>query len=101
MRIGVAGVGRIGTMHAGNLAALDAVDAVVLFDPVPGRAAQVAAQIGATAVDDLGALVAASDGVLIATPTTMHPETIRQALAARVPALCEKPIASDYAEMSA
>lgn len=101
MRIGVAGVGRIGTMHAGNLASLDAVDEVVLFDPVPGRAAQVAAGIGASAVDDLDALLAASDGVLIATPTTTHPETIRQALAARVPALCEKPIASDYAEMSA
>ncbi|MBP2322130.1 myo-inositol 2-dehydrogenase/D-chiro-inositol 1-dehydrogenase [Kibdelosporangium banguiense] len=101
MRIGVAGVGRIGTMHAGNLASLDAVDEVVLFDPVPGRAAQVATEIGASAVDDLDALLAASDGVLIATPTTTHPETIRRALAAKTPALCEKPIASDYAEMSA
>jgi myo-inositol 2-dehydrogenase / D-chiro-inositol 1-dehydrogenase len=99
MRIGVAGVGRIGTMHAGNLASLDAVDEVVLFDPVPGRAAEVAGQIGAKAVDDLDALLKTSDGVLIATPTTTHPETIRRALAAKVPALCEKPIASDYDEM--
>nr|WP_042183660.1 Gfo/Idh/MocA family oxidoreductase [Kibdelosporangium sp. MJ126-NF4]CEL15702.1 Myo-inositol 2-dehydrogenase [Kibdelosporangium sp. MJ126-NF4]CTQ93627.1 Myo-inositol 2-dehydrogenase (EC 1.1.1.18) [Kibdelosporangium sp. MJ126-NF4] len=101
MRIGVAGVGRIGTMHARNLASLAAVDEVLLFDPVPGRAAEVAAGIGATAVDDLDALLTASDGVLIATPTTTHPETIRRALAAKKPALCEKPIASDYAEMSA
>lgn len=101
MRIGVAGVGRIGTMHAGNLASLDAVDEVVLFDPVPGRAAQVAESIGAKAVDDLDALLDASDGVLIATPTTTHPETIRRALAANTPALCEKPIASDYDEMVA
>ncbi|MCE7005377.1 Gfo/Idh/MocA family oxidoreductase [Kibdelosporangium philippinense] len=101
MRIGVAGVGRIGTMHAGNLASLDAVDEVVLFDPIPGRAAEVAAQIGAKAVDDLDALLKTSDGVLIATPTTTHPETIRRALAANVPALCEKPIASDYDEMVA
>jgi myo-inositol 2-dehydrogenase/D-chiro-inositol 1-dehydrogenase len=102
MRIGVAGVGRIGTMHAGNLASLDAVDEVVLFDPIPGRAAAVAATIdGARAVDDMDALLAASDGVLIATPTTTHPETVRRALAAGVPALCEKPIASDHAEMSA
>ncbi|WP_173124846.1 Gfo/Idh/MocA family protein [Kibdelosporangium persicum] len=103
MRIGVAGVGRIGTMHAGNLASLDAVDEVVLFDPVPGRAAAVAAQTGAkaTAVDDLDALLQAGDGVLIATPTPTHPETIRRALSAGKPALCEKPIASDYAEMSA
>jgi myo-inositol 2-dehydrogenase / D-chiro-inositol 1-dehydrogenase len=102
MRIGVAGVGRIGTMHAGNLASLDTVDEVVLFDPIPGRAAEAATVIaGARAVDDLDALLAASDGVLIATPTTTHPETVRRALGAGVPALCEKPIASDYAEMSA
>jgi myo-inositol 2-dehydrogenase / D-chiro-inositol 1-dehydrogenase len=101
MRIGVAGVGRIGTMHAGNLASLEAVDEVVLFDPVPGRAAAAAAVIGARAVDDLDALFATSDGVLIATPTDTHPATLRRALAAGVPALCEKPIASDYAEMAA
>jgi myo-inositol 2-dehydrogenase/D-chiro-inositol 1-dehydrogenase len=102
MRIGVAGVGRIGTMHAGNLASLDAVDEVVLFDPVPGRAAETAAAVDkARAVDDLDALLRDSDGVLVATPTTTHPDTVRRALAAKVPALCEKPIASDYVEMSA
>ncbi|MEV4311796.1 Gfo/Idh/MocA family oxidoreductase [Actinocrispum sp. NPDC049592] len=102
MRIGVAGVGRIGTMHAGNLASLDAVGEVVLFDPVPGRAAAAATTIGkARAVDDLDTLLKDSDGVLIATPTDTHPATLRRALAAKVPALCEKPIASDYAQMSA
>ncbi|GAB3912070.1 Gfo/Idh/MocA family oxidoreductase [Kibdelosporangium lantanae] len=102
MRIGVAGVGRIGTMHAGNLASLDAVDEVVLFDPVPGRAAETAATVDkARAVDDLDTLLRDSDGVLVATPTTTHPDTVRRALAAKVPVLCEKPIASDYAEMSA
>jgi myo-inositol 2-dehydrogenase/D-chiro-inositol 1-dehydrogenase len=102
MRIGVAGVGRIGTMHAGNLASLDAVDEVVLFDPVPGRAAETASAVDkARAVDDLDALLRDSDGVLVATPTTTHPDTVRRALAAKVPALCEKPIASDYDEMSA
>ncbi|TCO65020.1 Gfo/Idh/MocA family protein [Actinocrispum wychmicini] len=102
MRIGVAGVGRIGAMHAGNLASLDTVDEVVLFDPIPGRAAVAATAIGqARAVDDLDTLLKDSDGVLVATPTTTHPETVRRALAAKVPALCEKPIASDYDEMSA
>jgi myo-inositol 2-dehydrogenase/D-chiro-inositol 1-dehydrogenase len=89
-------------MHAGNLASLDAVDEVVLFDPIPGRAAEAATAISkARAVDELDTLLEDSDGVLIATPTTMHPDTVRRALAAKVPALCEKPIASDYAEMSA
>ncbi|KAA2260142.1 oxidoreductase [Solihabitans fulvus] len=102
MRIGVAGVGRIGTMHATNLAALDQVDEVLLFDPVAGRAAQAADQLGAgtVAVDDLAGLLAASDGVLLATPTNTHPEMLRAALAAGVPTLCEKPIASDLAGMT-
>lgn len=41
MRVGVAGAGHIGSMHASNLATLDDVDQVLLFDPVAGRAAEV------------------------------------------------------------
>ncbi|MEU7526268.1 Gfo/Idh/MocA family oxidoreductase [Saccharothrix sp. NPDC042600] len=100
MRIGVAGVGRIGTMHATNLAGLEQVDEVLLFDPVPGRAAQASAGLpGTKSVDDLAELLTACDGVLLATPTTTHPALVREAIAAGVPTLCEKPIASDLAEM--
>ncbi|OKI39167.1 oxidoreductase [Saccharothrix sp. CB00851] len=102
MRIGVAGVGRIGTMHATNLASLDEVDEVLLFDPVPGRAAHASALLpGTRSVDDLDALLTASDGVLLATPTTTHPSLLRAALAAGVPTLCEKPIAGHWDEMRA
>ncbi|WP_434452303.1 Gfo/Idh/MocA family protein [Lentzea sp. E54] len=102
MRIGVAGVGRIGTMHATNLAALDRVDEVLLFDPVPGRASQASAELAGTkAVDDLDTLLGNVDGVLLATPTNTHPEMLRAAIAKGVPTLCEKPIASDVAEMTA
>src|SRR2546430_4213741 len=101
MRIGVAGVGRIGTMHATNLAALEPVERVLLFDPVPGRAEQAAAQLGATAVRQLDELLAASDGVLVATPTDTHPEVLRRCLAAKTPALCEKPVAGDLGELTA
>ena len=119
MRIGVAGVGRIGTMHAAHLASLDKVDQVLLFDPVPGRA-EVAAEAldgaggaggrasGSTgrgtstrAVPDFDTLLQLADGVLVATPTTTHPDLVRRCLAAGMPVLCEKPIAADLAEMSA
>jgi myo-inositol 2-dehydrogenase / D-chiro-inositol 1-dehydrogenase len=101
MRIGVAGVGRIGTMHAANLVSLDQVEQVVLFDPVPGRAERVAAEFGSAAAyaDDLDGLLAVSDGVLLATPTDTHPELLRRCLVAGVPALCEKPIAADLDQM--
>jgi myo-inositol 2-dehydrogenase/D-chiro-inositol 1-dehydrogenase len=97
MRIGIAGVGRIGALHAANLAALAPVDEVLLFDPVPGRAQQAATGLGpgVTPVAGFGELLAACDGVLIATPTDTHAGLVRQCLAARVPALCEKPVAGD------
>lgn len=108
MRIGVAGVGRIGTMHATNLAALDTVEEVLVFDPVAGRADQVAALLGRDAgpmrpvrpVGTLDGLLAASDGVLVATPTDTHPDLLRRCLAARVPVLCEKPVAGEIGELN-
>lgn len=102
MRIGVIGVGRIGTMHATNLAALPVVDQVLLYDPVPGRADQAAVALGprTAPAGDLDELLASCDGALVATPTTTHPELLRRCLAARVPTLCEKPIAGDPAELT-
>lgn len=99
MRIGVAGVGRIGAMHAANLAGLAGVDEVILADGVEGRAEQLAADLGVAAAGDLDELFSRSDGVVIATPTNTHPALVRAALAARVPALCEKPIAGERHEM--
>ncbi len=100
MRIGVAGVGRIGTMHAANLASLVQVDEVLLFDPVPGRAELAATEQKTRAVHDLEELLAQSDGVLVATPTDTHPAMVRRCIGAGTPVLCEKPIAADLAAMS-
>ena len=102
MRIGIAGVGRIGTMHASHLASLPLVDEVLLFDPVDGRAEQVAGTVdGARAAGRLDDLLAECAGVLVATPTDTHADTVRRCLAGGVPVLCEKPIAKDLAEMTA
>lgn len=102
MRIGVAGVGRIGTMHAAHLASLDAVDEVLLYDPVPGRAERAARTLDkAGATDGVTRLLDEADGILVATPTDTHPTLVRGCLAAGKPALCEKPIAADLAEMTA
>ena len=106
MRIGIAGVGRIGIMHARNVSATPGVTEVILLDAVPGRAAEVAAELGVAsgvavavrAVEDLPALLAAGpDGLLVTTPTPQHAEVVRTALAARVPVLVEKPLAGDLA----
>jgi myo-inositol 2-dehydrogenase / D-chiro-inositol 1-dehydrogenase len=102
MRIGVVGVGRIGTMHAAHLASLDAVDEVLLHDPVDGRAEHAAGKLDkARATDGVAELLDHADGVLVATPTDTHPALVRGCLAARKPVLCEKPIAADLPEMTA
>ena len=105
MRIAVTGAGRIGSMHAVNLAAVPDVTQVLLHDPVPGRAAQLAAGLTAAgaaatvrAVDHLDQALAA-DGVLIATPTPSHAPVLQRCLQAGVPALCEKPLAGDLITM--
>jgi myo-inositol 2-dehydrogenase / D-chiro-inositol 1-dehydrogenase len=98
MRIGLAGVGRIGAFHASTLASLEAVDQVVVTDAVPAEAARLAAENGyelATGLDDLLSRV---DGLVITTSTGAHASTLRAALAAKVPAFCEKPVAATLAE---
>ncbi|MFN0283470.1 MAG: TIM barrel protein [Kineosporiaceae bacterium] len=107
MRIGVSGVGRIGRMHATHLTTTDGVSELVLHDPVPGRAEAAAAELAAgpaagrgVAVRTAGSmpdLLAAVDGVLVATPTPSHAEVVHAALDAGVAVLCEKPLAGDVA----
>ncbi|MDQ3401836.1 MAG: Gfo/Idh/MocA family oxidoreductase [Actinomycetota bacterium] len=103
MRIGVAGVGRIGAMHAANLTALDDVESVSLYDPVDGRADGLARKLGprTRVVGDLAELLGDCDGVVVATPTDTHSAVVRQCLGAGVPVLCEKPVAGDLADMRA
>lgn len=96
MLLGLIGAGRIGAYHAGVLMALDAVDDMLIYDPVPGRAAAVAEGLGATAAD-LGDLYERADAVVIASSTDTHAEMLERAAAAGKPAFCEKPIDLDLA----
>ncbi|GAA2287669.1 Gfo/Idh/MocA family oxidoreductase [Nonomuraea roseoviolacea subsp. roseoviolacea] len=119
MRIGLAGVGRIGAFHARTLVALDDVDELVVTDADPRAAERVAAELrllatGATGateatretgevrvrvVPDADALLASGvDGFVVATATPGHAPLLRQAVAAGVPVFCEKPVAATLKE---
>jgi myo-inositol 2-dehydrogenase/D-chiro-inositol 1-dehydrogenase len=98
MRIGLAGVGRIGAFHASTLASLDDVDAVVVADALPAGAADLADRNGYEFAPDLDDLLSRVDALVIATSTQGHAPTLRAALAAKVPAFCEKPVAASLAE---
>lgn len=103
LRLGLAGVGRIGALHAGNLAALGAderfrnrgIDLMITdLDPVRGRRA--AQSLGAEFIPSVADMLARGlDGLVIATGTPTHPELIRAGVDAGVPVFCEKPVAVD------
>ncbi len=95
LTIGVIGVGRIGEYHAGVLAGLPGVGALLLADVVEGRAAEVARGIDLASATDIDSALAGADAILIASSTDTHAELLHAVAELGKPAFCEKPIAVD------
>lgn len=99
MRVGLAGVGRIGAFHADTLNGLEAVDEVVVTDQDTKLARRVAAEKGLQVEPDVDALLASGiDGFVIATATPGHAPLLRKGVTAGVPTFCEKPVAATLEE---
>jgi myo-inositol 2-dehydrogenase/D-chiro-inositol 1-dehydrogenase len=96
VKIGVAGLGRIGPFHAGTLAALG--HDVVVTDLRAELAERTAAEHGYAVAPDVPALLAEVDAVVIATDTSSHAALLREAVATGMPTFCEKPVAVTLAE---
>ena len=97
--LAVIGLGRIGAFHAETLSGLAGVDELVVTDERPEVTAAVADKLGARAVPDARAALAAGvDGVVIAAATPAHAQLILAAVEAGIPVFCEKPIAFTAAE---
>jgi len=88
------GAGRIGRIHATNLAALSGVKLKTISDPVPNAASELAAALGAEVATSIDAVFADAsiDAVLIASPTTTHSDLITRAAQAGKHIFCEKPV---------
>ncbi|MCK7625365.1 Gfo/Idh/MocA family oxidoreductase [Streptomyces sp. RS10V-4] len=96
MKIGLIGTGRIGAFHAATLLGVPGVTGLVVADADPARAAALAGTLGVRAADSIGELYAQGvDAVVITAATSAHAALIHQALDARVPVFCEKPVAPD------
>jgi myo-inositol 2-dehydrogenase/D-chiro-inositol 1-dehydrogenase len=99
MRIGLAGVGRIGAFHAATIKGLQAVDEVVVADANPDAAHQVADEQDLTFAADAEALLESGiDGLVVATATPGHAPLLRQGIAHGIPTFCEKPVAATLEE---
>ena len=94
IRIAVLGCGRIGVMHAANIAAHPQARLAGVYDIHNPAAEAVAAKTGAPVFASAEAVFAsdAVDAVLIATATDTHADLLELAVAAGKAVLCEKPI---------
>ena len=90
LSIAVIGAGRIGSIHARNIAAHAGARLAGVADVDAGAAERLAAACGAPALS-LDAAFAA-DAVLIGSPTATHADYIERAAAAGKAIFCEKPI---------
>ncbi|OCX63772.1 inositol 2-dehydrogenase [Thioclava sp. SK-1] len=97
--IGIAtlGAGRIGKIHAGNVAANPNARLVAVADPFAEACEPLAAQYGACAMTDPMAAIARDDvdAVVIGTPTDTHIGLLMHAVKLGKAVLCEKPIDLD------
>ena len=93
-RISVLGCGRIGRMHADNIAAHPRADLAGVFDVHLPSSQEMAQKHGITLFSSAEEAIASPDvdAVLIATPTSTHVDFLEAAVKAGKPVLCEKPI---------
>ncbi|NBW25105.1 MAG: inositol 2-dehydrogenase [Betaproteobacteria bacterium] len=91
--VAVFGAGRIGRIHASNLAALPGVQLDAICDPSAEAASDLAQSLGAK-VSTIEAVLADKriDAIAICSPTTTHSDLITRAAAAGKHIFCEKPV---------
>lgn len=101
-KVAIFGAGRIGRIHASNLAALPGVQLVYVCDPVAAAAAELAQRHGA-AVATVEAVFAdrSIDAVVIASSTETHSDLLTRAAGAGKHIFCEKPIDLSVARVRA
>jgi myo-inositol 2-dehydrogenase / D-chiro-inositol 1-dehydrogenase len=102
LRIGIAGLGRLGKHHAQNLAQrVPGARLVAACSPVEEERRWARDALGVEGLHaDYRELLARDDvdAVFLVTPTSLHPEQIVAALQAGKHVFCEKPLALDLAE---
>ncbi|MEA3186131.1 MAG: scyllo-inositol 2-dehydrogenase [Ilumatobacteraceae bacterium] len=99
--IGIIGLGRLGQVRARALATrVDGARLVAVTDLDPALADSTAARYGAVATRSAAELVGRDDidGVVVATPTSVHVAPVELVAGAGKALFCEKPLASTMAD---
>ena len=102
LRIGLAGLGRLGQRYAENLArAVPRAELVAVCSPVESEREWARETLGVPVIHDSYERMLADpsiDAVFLVTPTSLHPAQIEQALDAGKHVFCEKPLSLDLDE---
>lgn len=101
LRIGVAGAGVFGALHAAKLAANPAVTLAGIYDRDRARAQALASRFGAEAFTDFPQFLERLDGLSIATAASAHAEQAFAALSLGKAVYVEKPLATTRADGAA
>ena len=95
LRVGVVGVGHIGSNHARLYAELGAAKFTAAYDVDLARGRHIAGKYGALPAKSLKEFAEMVDAASVATPTNTHYEIAKELLAAGKHLLVEKPIAEN------
>ncbi|MFL5019160.1 MAG: inositol 2-dehydrogenase [Rhizobium sp.] len=103
LKVAVLGAGRIGQIHAANVAANVRAELIVVADPAEAAASSTAQKLNCEYSTDPYAVISRSDvdAVVIGTPTDTHVPLTLAALAAGKAVLCEKPLDLDQNKANA
>jgi myo-inositol 2-dehydrogenase/D-chiro-inositol 1-dehydrogenase len=101
--VAVLGAGRIGKIHARNVALNPRCKLVAVADPLQEAAASLAGALGAQAMTDARAAIARPDvqAIVVGTPTDTHVDFTLDAARRGKAVLCEKPIDLDIKKADA
>ncbi|HYQ95695.1 MAG TPA: Gfo/Idh/MocA family oxidoreductase [Candidatus Eisenbacteria bacterium] len=98
LRVGVAGVGHLGSHHARAWSRIEGADLIGGFDPDPAARERAGRELGLQAFETLEALADRVDVVSIAAPTPRHADLALDCLTRGLHVLVEKPMAATVAE---
>ncbi len=101
LRVGVVGVGHIGSNHARLYAEIPSAEFVAVYDVDLTRGHTIGKRFGATPAKSLDEFIEIIDATSVATPTNTHYEIARTLLARRKHLLIEKPITDNTARVGA
>src|SRR6478752_7103616 len=103
LRVAVLGAGRIGRIHAANVAGNPKAKLVTISDPYGSAAKNLADHLGCEAsLDPIAAIERTDvDAIIVGTPTDTHVSLTLHAVKLGKAVLCEKPIDLDIAKVDA